>query len=121
MEYTWEDYEKFNDINRKHITEEAIRDSGKFVIMNGSDKPALLLCAVDGVDDYYWLIMRPDLNLTLSSCVGGYNAIEGDLPPELSVLKWLWDNDTSGLLERVQSQFNAEKEGVTFLTPIKVK
>lgn len=118
---TWKEAEKVNSNNRKEITEEATRDRGKFVRMHGSGKVVLLLGAVDGYDDFYWVTMHCDnLKVFLESCVGGYDVIEGDLPGEASILKWLQDNDAKGLTERINSQLKLE-ENESFLVDIRIK
>lgn len=118
---TWEEIEKLNLDNRKAITEEATRDQGKFVKMWGSDRAALLLGVIDGYYDLYWVAMDcRDMNVFFESCVGGYDVLEGELPPETTVLKWMQDNDADGLLERVKSNMHLENNE-KFLVDIKVK
>ena len=100
---SWEELIQASERNRVLITEDGKRDSGKFVKMHGSGQYALLLGVVEGYDDFYWVTIRHDLKVMLETCVGGYDVIEGELPPALSVLKWMQDNDEEGLLERVKN------------------
>ena len=61
------------------------------------------------------------MKIQVSSCVGGYDVVDGDVPEELSVLKWMVDNDTDGLVERVMNQLDPyfrEGEGCDFITDL---
>jgi hypothetical protein len=99
--------EVFNsDKNMKSIQEDVLWDGGKFVIINGSNEPALLIGALESNDetysDYYWIFIDHNLDLVISSCCGGYTVIDNpDDAPNLSVLKYLVDNDLDGLVERI--------------------
>ena len=118
---TWEEAEKLSNENRKSVIENATRDRGKFIKMWGSNRAALLLGAIDGYGDFYWVAMDcRDMNVFLQSCVGGYDVLEGELPPETTVLKWMQDNDADGLLERAISNTYLE-DNDKFLVDIKVK
>lgn len=72
--------------NRALITEEVTKDSGKYVVLDHNYKQneeeidesniQYLVGAIDGTDDYYYLFLGKDLELTLSSCVGGYKVLK---------------------------------------------
>lgn len=117
---SWEELKELCDKNRCLITEEGTRDRGKFVRMHGSNELALLLGVLDGEDDFYWITIRHDLKIMFETCVGGYDVIEGDVPPALTVLKWMQENDEDGLLERVKNNLSIG-DNEKIIVDIKVK
>lgn len=110
-----------SDINRKFIQQDIIRDGWKFVRIHDSGLYGLLIGALEDESDYYWIIEGSDLKIHVSSCVCGYDVVDGDVPEELSVLKWMVENDTEGLTERVINQLDPyfrEGEGCGFITDL---
>ena len=74
--------------NRTLITKEVTEDSGKYVVLDYNYKPneeeideskiQFLVGAMDGMDDYYYLLLDKNLKLTLSSCVIGYKVLRSE-------------------------------------------
>ena len=117
---TVEEITILSEKNRKLFTELATNDRGKFVRLQGDNRASILLGLVDDPYDFYWVVIKSDLNVYLSSCVGGYEVIEGELPPDASVLKWLQDNDAEGLMQRVKNNLHLT-ESDKIIVDIKVK
>ena len=117
---TIEEIKILTEKTRNSIIEEATRDRGKFVRLQGDNNVSILLGAVDDAYDFYWIVIKSDLNVYLSSCVGGYEVIEGELPPDASTLKWLQDNDAEGLKKRVEDNLKLA-DGDTIIVDIRVK
>lgn len=110
-----------SDENRKLIQQDIMWDGGKFVRIHGDRSYGLLIGALEDEYDYYWIVEGSDLKIRVSSCVGGYDVVDGEVPEELSVLKWMVENDTEGLAERVLNQLDPyfrEGESCDFITDL---
>ena len=75
----------------------------------------LLVCAVSSDEDYYWVYIETNLKVHLSSCVGGYEIIEGN-EVEFSILKHLIENDPESLYLRILENFKGTSDAI--FTPI---
>ena len=97
-------YMEGSDINRKSIQEDILWDAGKFIRIHGNRKCGLLVGALEGRYDYYWIVEMSDLTLLVTSCVGGYDVVEDDIPQECSVLEYMRDNIPEDIESRVMYQ-----------------
>lgn len=110
--------------NSKLIQQDIMWDGGKFIRIHGDGKYGLLVGALEDEWDYYWIVEGSDLKVRVTSCVGGYDVVDGDIPEELSVLQWMSENDTEGLAERVIGQLDPyfrEGNGCEFMTDLYFK
>ena len=96
---------------KKSIQEDILWDGGKFIRVHGDGKYGMLIGALDGGDDYYWIIEMSDLTLRCSSCVGGYDIIEDEYIPELNMLSYMRDNCSCELEKRVKKQLKIYIDG----------
>nr|DAF43855.1 MAG TPA: hypothetical protein [Myoviridae sp. ctNQV2] len=107
---------KDNNSNAKLIYEEILKDGGKFVSFGSlPNDVGLLVCAVSSDEDYYWVYIETNLKVHLSSCVGGYEIIEGN-EVEFNILKHLIENDPESLYLRILENFKGTSDAI--FTPI---
>lgn len=127
-EYEWNERLKANNLkwakeklkdsnsNAKLIYEEILKDGGKFVSFGSlPNDVGLLVCAVSSDEDYYWVYIETNLKVHLSSCVGGYEIIEGN-EVEFNILKHLIENDPESLYLRILENFKGTSDAI--FTPI---
>jgi hypothetical protein len=127
-EYEWNERLKANNLkwakeelkdsnsNAKLIYEEILKNGGKFVSFGSlPNDVGLLVCAVSSDEDYYWVYIETNLKVHLSSCVGGYEIIEGN-EVEFNILKHLIENDPESLYLRILENFKGTSDAI--FTPI---
>lgn len=105
-----------DDNNAKLIYKDILKDGGKFVSFGSRfNNNGLLVCAVSSDEDYYWVYIESNLKIHLSSCVGGYDIIDGD-EVEFNILKYLIENDPESLYQRVLERFKGTSDAI--FTPV---
>lgn len=108
--------ESDNDNNAKSIHNDILKDGGKFISFGDSNIiGGLLVCAVSSDEDYYWAYITTNLDVQLSSCVGGYEILDGDCV-EFNILKHLIDNEPEYLIEIVHKSFEDSTDAI--FTPV---
>lgn len=104
------------DNNAKLIYKDILKDGGKFVSFGSRfNNGGLLVCAVSSDEDYYWAYIESNLKIHLSSCVGGYDIIDGD-EVEFNILNYLIENDPESLYQRVLERFKGTSDAI--FTPV---
>lgn len=100
---------KDDENNAILINNEINLNGGKFISF-GSDinDKGLLVCATATDEDYYWCYVDNQLNIKLSSCVGGFDILdENEInKAEFNMLKYIIENKPNDLKERIIEHFN---------------
>lgn len=116
LKWAKEKLDEDGDNNTKLIYKDILKDGGKFVSFGSlPNDVGLLVCAVSSDEDYYWVYIETNLKVHLSSCVGGYEIIEGN-EVEFSILKHLIENDPESLYLRILENFKGTSDAI--FTPI---
>lgn len=116
LKWAKEKLDEDGDNNTKLIYKDILKDGGKFVSFGSlPNDVGLLVCAVSSDEDYYWVYIETNLKVHLSSCVGGYEIIEGN-EVEFNILKHLIENDPESLYLRILENFKGTSDAI--FTPI---
>lgn len=116
LKWAKENLDEDGDNNTKLIYKDILKDGGKFVSFGSlPNDVGLLVCAVSSDEDYYWVYIETNLKVHLSSCVGGYEIIEGN-EVEFNILKHLIENDPESLYLRILENFKGTSDAI--FTPI---
>lgn len=116
LKWAKEELDEDGDNNTKLIYKDILKDGGKFVSFGSlPNDVGLLVCAVSSDEDYYWVYIETNLKVHLSSCVGGYEIIEGN-EVEFNILKHLIENDPESLYLRILENFKGTSDAI--FTPI---
>lgn len=116
LKWAKEKLDEDGDNNTKLIYKDILKDGGKFVSFGSlPNDVGLLVCAVSSDEDYYWVYIETNLKVHLSSCVGGYEIIEGN-EVEFNILKHLIENDPESLYLRILEHFKGTSDAI--FTPI---
>lgn len=98
--------------NAKFISKKIDIDGGKLVSFGSSlNFKGLLVCAVATDEDYYWVYIDTNLGVNLSSCVGGYEFIDGN-GVEFNILRNLMESDPESLYQRVLERFENTSDAI---------